>query len=96
MLLRRSKNAAADLMAVNFSGITCQGLQRHPFPGKDKEESLAGGTARLFEVKLNLLSKERCNGLHRQKHLAGIQFNKIIFRVKCFGIFIQGIDDQGH
>jgi hypothetical protein len=45
MLLQRSENAAADLIAMNVKAITCQGLQRHPFRGKDIVESLAGGIA---------------------------------------------------
>jgi hypothetical protein len=45
MLLQRSKNAVADLTAIDVQAVTCQGLQRHPFPGKDIVKSLAGGTA---------------------------------------------------
>jgi hypothetical protein len=93
MLLRRSKNAAADLMAMIVQEVNCQGLQRHPFQGIDIVESLAGGTARLFEIEMNLLFKERCYGLHRQKHLAGIQFNKIVSGIERLRIIIQRIND---
>ena len=33
-------------MAMGIQEVSCQGLQRHPFPGKDKVKSLAAGTVR--------------------------------------------------
>ena len=33
------------LWQMNIQEVSCQGLQRHPFHGKDIVESVAGGTA---------------------------------------------------
>ena len=48
MLLPRSKNAVADFKAMDIQLINCQGLQWHPFQGKDIVKSLAEGTAKLY------------------------------------------------